>query len=67
MLKIKITEYGKDWWLVQETNGEKVINYQLGMSEERQYTAKQLMSLLQTLESEAEPYIKTFNKTNWNK
>lgn len=64
MLKIKIIEYWKDWWVIQETHNNNVIDHQMGRVDNREYTSKQLTNLLTTLESEAKPYIKEFNKRN---
>ena len=64
MLKIKIIEYWEDWWIIQETHNNNVIDHQIGRIDSREYTAKQLINLLITLESEAQPYIKEFNKKN---
>jgi len=36
----------------------------MGRVDNREYTSKQLTNLLTTLESEAKPYIKEFNKRN---
>ena len=65
-LKIKIVEECENGWDLQEASHWVVRDFEIWRKKLKQYTKEQLWSLLQTLESEAQPYIELFDKQNNN-